>query len=251
MYRPFVFSLLIIIGLSSIILKKQLGLLHWAYPYLDEAGSILLTSGVLSLLYKIFMDKQQRRELHKLFRVHESIAMSGLTQTQAAANEYRFGKLIEESKKLVVVMNDGYRWVGNLQVALEKRFNKNGFTTELFTIDQNGDYFKALKNKVDSTDDELRQKIAQSRERLASIYEASAKHGTLKMYSMSSFPTHSIFLFDDKAIVTFYQIGKKRMDVPLLEVEKTTRREAIYNFLLEDINNVRKEAECVYDSEDQ
>ncbi|MFR9705108.1 hypothetical protein ACL00O_21875, partial [Aeromonas sanarellii] len=59
---------------------------------------------------------------------------------------------------LVVVMNDGLRWVGNNTVALQNRFSKKS-TTEIFTVDPNSPFIATLSAKTSISESDLKKKI--------------------------------------------------------------------------------------------
>ena len=159
-------SILIILGLLSIVYKGSLPINDWKVPFLEEFASALLVGGLLSLLFKVFQDKESESTLRRLLRIHDSVDELGLRQILPESQGYNFTKLIETAGTLSIVMNDGLRWVGNNTVALQERFSKQT-TTEIFTVDPDSYFAKSLAQKVGMSVDDLRRKIEETWKRLA------------------------------------------------------------------------------------
>jgi len=237
---------MIILGLLAISYDGHLSDGAWAKPYLNELASVLLVSGVLSLLYKIFYEHDNQIRLQKLFRIHDSIEKIGLRSITSETQGFNFTDLIENSDSLSVVINDGLRWIGNYTTSLQHRLSKKGSRTEIFTVDPDGPFLSALANKIDMKEDNLRQKITDSWNRLREIHQKAGKKGDLKIYRLKNYPTHSLFLFDQNLIITPYQICSGRTNVPVYEYAKG-KDDTFYFFALHDIENLRAESKIEYD----
>jgi hypothetical protein len=127
-------SVLIILGLMAIAYKGSLPVGDWQLPYLNDLSSALLVGGLLSLLFRLFQEKESDTTLRRLMRIHDSVDELGLIEIVAQHQGYNFTNMIEAADQLTIVMNDGLRWVGNNTVALRVRFGREGLT-EVFTVD--------------------------------------------------------------------------------------------------------------------
>jgi hypothetical protein len=234
-------SIMIIIGLLSIAYKGSIGVQDWKYPYLSELSSALLVGGILSLLFKIFQEKETENTLRRLLRIHDSVDELGLKQILPEAQGYNFTRIIDSAGTLSIVMNDGLRWVGNNTVALQDRFSKEG-VTEFFTVDPNSSFIESLAAKTALTSDELKKKIQDSWKRLEETYNASSRIGVLRLYRLKTYPTRSFFLSEDTLVETPYQTASGRAKIPVYEYGKVTRRDAPFFFAQHDIEAIRKEA---------
>jgi hypothetical protein len=119
-------SVLIILGLVAIAYKGQLPASSWQVPYLSDLSSALLVGGLISLLFKMFEEKQSDSNLRRLMRIHDSVDELGLVEVVPQHQGYNFTQVVEMANQLVIVMNDGLRWVGNNTVALRTRFSRGG-----------------------------------------------------------------------------------------------------------------------------
>jgi hypothetical protein len=195
-------SFLIIFGLASIAYKESLPIENWKIPYLAELSSALLVGGLLSLLFKIFQDKESESNLRRLLRIHDSVDELGLKQILPESQAYNFTSLLEEAGHLTIIMNDGLRWIGNNTVSLQNRFSKSGTVTEIFTVDPDGYFVASLAAKTGVTDADLKKKIHDTWKRAEDAYSRSEKKGTLRIYRLKTYPTKSMFVSESALIET-------------------------------------------------
>jgi hypothetical protein len=235
-------SLLIILGLGSIAYKGSLQADDWKIPYLAELSSALLVGGLLSLLIKIFQDKESESNLRRLLRIHDSVDELGLRQILPESQAYNFTTLLEDAGSLVIVMNDGLRWIGNNTVSLQNRFSKSGTITELFTVDPDGHFVTSLAAKTGLTPDDLKKKIHDTWKRAEEAFNNSEKKGKLKIYRLKTYPTKSLFLSENLLIETPYQIASGRTNVPVFEYRKVARTDSPFGFANKDVQAMRNEA---------
>ncbi|SDX22545.1 hypothetical protein [Lysobacter enzymogenes] len=237
-------SIMIIIGLVVIAYGGALDQTSWQKPYLSEVSSALLVGGLLSLLFKIFQDKETNSTLRRLLRIHDSVDELGLVEILPEVQGYNFTEMLEDSDQLFVVMNDGQRWVGNYATSLCKRFSKKS-TTEFFTVDPASSFVDTLAKKIGSDPAALRSKIEDSWKRIQVAYENSEKKGSVVIYSIETFPTRSIFLTEDCLIETPYQTAAGRAKIPLFKYRRVARSDSPFSFALNDVQQLRKEAKKV------
>ena len=234
-------SILIIAGLVAIAYKGSLPLGAWQLPYLHDLSSALLVGGLLSLLFKVFQDKESEGNLRRLMRVHDSVDELGLVEIKAESQGYNFTEIIETADELAIVVNDGLRWVGNNTVALQIRFGKAG-TTEVFTVDPDSVFLESLASKVSLSKEEQQKKIRDTWKRLEETYNLSGKKGVLKVYRLKTYPTRSVFLTEDLLVEIPYQVASGRANIPAFAYRKVARKDSLYAFARRDIESTRKEA---------
>ncbi|QOK20516.1 hypothetical protein IL332_06895 [Aeromonas caviae] len=239
-------SFLIILGLISIAYKANLAENAWQIPYLSDFSSALLVGGLLSLLFKIVQEKESESTLRRLLRIHDSVDELGLKEIMPEVQAYNFTNIIQDSESLVVVMNDGLRWVGNNTVALQNRFSKKS-TTEIFTVDPNSTFVATLAAKTSMSEADLKKKIHDTWARIEDAYNKSTKKGELKIYSLKTYPTKSIFLTEDELVETPYQTASGRASIPVFIYQKVARHDSPYHFAKNDISAMRAESKIEKD----
>lgn len=237
-------SVMMIIGLVCIAYKGSLEADSWQTPYLSELSSALLVGGLLSLLLKVFQDKESHSTLRRLLRIHDSVDELGLVEILPEVQGFNFTEMVESSDSLAIVMNDGLRWIGNNTTALSGRFGKSA-TTEFFFVDPESPFVEILAKKVSCEPDDLRRKIRDSWQRIEDAYNVSAKKSGFTIYAITTFPTKSIFLTEDLLVETPYQTAAGRAKIPLYVYRKVARSDSPYAFATNDLKQLRAEARKV------
>lgn len=217
---------------------------NW-HAVLGNAGSVVLISGLLTLLHDLIIKKFEEDRLCTLLRLSESITQSGLRTILTNCADYNYTELIEKSTDFSAIMNDGLRWVGNYTPALEKRFNRKHTVTELFLVNPKGDFLKPLADKTSTTTMELGKKLGQTISLIESTYEKSTKAGHLKIYFLSHYPTQTLFYTENLVLVTPYQTSSGRNTVPLYEYAYEEGVVSIASYLVKDLERVRMESTLI------
>lgn len=73
-----VFSLMIIFGLIVILVQLNTPTTDYFYPFWRQISGVLLIGGTISLLFKIFVDRENRDFILKSLGIHKSIEEIGL-----------------------------------------------------------------------------------------------------------------------------------------------------------------------------
>lgn len=234
-------SILIILGLASIAYKGNLQPGDALLPYLSDVSSALLVGGLLSLLFKLFQDKESESTLRRLLRIHDSVDELGLREILPEVQGYNFTPLIFGSDHLSVVMNDGLRWIGNNTVHLQERFSKKT-ETDFFLVDPDSSFVKSLAEKTSTTESDLSKKIHEAWQRIEDAYNHSSKKGVVRIYRIRTYPTKSMFFTEDALVETPYQTASGRASIPVFVYAKVARDDSPYFFAKNDIEAMRKEA---------
>lgn len=242
-----ILSILIISGLLLLLFQTSFTPNTFPYNTVGNIANTFLVSGTLSLLYNIFYKKEDEANLLKMLKISFSVHDSGLRQILTNSSDYKFSNLLQNSDKFIAVMNDGLRWVGNHSTLLEERFSKKGSLTEFYLADPESEFCKSLATKTEISLADLQAKITQTVKLITTTYERSTKKGDLKIYYLKNYPTQSIFLTEDKIVVTPYQVASGRNVIPLYEYEYKEGKKSIGYHISTDIENVRIESKLIED----
>lgn len=241
---------IILIGFALFIAQSKVCSIDstW-YSIIGNIASAILICGLISLLDHILLKQEEEKRLLDLFNISRAIKDSGLTNILADSGEYHYRDLLLKSNSFSAILNDGRRWVGNHQDALEKRFNKKGTETEFFLVDPDGSFCKALDTKTHTDGhDAPHEKIRTTVSILKSTYQKSQKLGSLTIYYLKNYPTQTLFFTEDTIIVTPYQTSSRRTTIPLYEYKYTPSTKSVASHMYEDLEFVRKESRVVYNS---
>lgn len=243
-----IIAILIIIGLLLLLWQTNIKVNSFLYFMVGNVANTLIVGATLSLLYQFFQKEDDEKNLLRMLKISFSVHDSGLRQIMTNSADYKFDALLKNYSKFVAVMNDGLRWTGNHSVQLEERFAKNGTETEFYFVDPESDFCKALGKKTDVTNENLKNKILQTVELIKTTYNRSEKKGILRIYFLKNYPTQSIFLTEDKIIVTPYQIASGRNIIPLFEYELNNNKKSLAFHIANDLDNVKKESLLIFEN---
>lgn len=254
---------IILAGLMCIVIAEsvkatraasQVAIQHWwdSWPvWLETFGTTLLIAGALGLVEKAVLADDHFRRIREIFRLHESTSTLGLLEVSLNAGNYDYGELIEKSRTLTIVMNDGRTWVSGRIDQFQRRFSQDGLLTEVCLIDPDGQFCEIIAKKTDYTVEAQKNKINEAVRRFVEEFEKAGKKGRLKIHYLHYFPTHTVVIGDDTAVFTLYGISKGRRKVPTFLVSRTGLESDIFSTIKADVEALSREARIQYDSENQ
>ena len=249
MFHYIVFSVMLILGLLAVVIQANLA--EDAHPIiyqvLSQVSSTLLVAGLLSVLYKIFVDSASERKLRVLLRIHDSIDIVGLKEVALDSKVYDFKQFLQNAREIDIVINDGYRWFGNYSAELQNRFSKTG-STRIYLVNPNGKFVEALAEKVAVGLDEYRRKIDSAVEIVKTAYERSDKAGVLEIYYLKNYPTQTLFVSESELIVTPYQTSSGRRVVPVFVYGDNQDERCYLKDVVKDVRASQYEASIHYSS---
>lgn len=65
---------------------------------------------------------------------------------------------------------------------------------------------------------------------------------------LKNYPTQTIFLSEDKVVITPYQTASGRNIIPLYEYDYVENKTSIGYYIASDVKNIREESRLCYDS---
>lgn len=239
-------SLLAIIGLVLFLAQsKWLVQNTFWYNAIGNIASAAVIGGLLSLIQQAILRKDEEQNLLNLFGISNAIKESGIEEILTDSHEFSYRDMILKSKDLHIIMNDGRHWVEANTPSLEIRFGTEGTLTEMFLVNPESDFCKALAKKTNYTLEDLKAKIELSIKMLNDAYDKSAKKGSLKIYYLKNYPTHTLFYSEDTIVETPYQTASGRNIVPLFKYHYTKGKTSIGDYLFRDLENVRSESQLI------
>jgi hypothetical protein len=215
--------------------------------WLDTLGTTLFIAGSLGVIDKALLSSSFIKQIQKVFNLHESTTAHGLERVSLNAGNFDYARLIEDSSELRIVMNDARTWVSSRIDQFQRRFSKR-VKTEVFIVDPDGQFSKVLADKTGYEMPAQKAKALEAVNRFKEEFERMGSRGELRIYFLKYFPTHSVVIGDDSAVVTLYGISKGRRAVPTFLFERTNRADDIFCTLLKDVQNLQKESALHFSS---
>lgn len=158
----------------------------------------------------------------------------GLVEFRTHFAGFSHDPMLQRSKEMTIVLNDGRGWVDSNRESLRKRLGTPGMQTTFIFIDPSSDFLPTLlrKNGKRHTTqlDELRRS-------LTVIEEATTDPANVRVYGHSLFHPYSMYLGDDHAVVMPYFITEQGQ-LPVLVFENDGRDSSLYGRYKADVDGL-------------
>jgi hypothetical protein len=198
----------------------------------SHAQSQAITEGLTQLGEQA---KQRSERLTDFFSANVEQKQLGISHCYLEFDRYDFSDTFEESRDLVVVMNDGRGLISNYYQRFANRFLRTDATTTVILMHPNSEAVHLHAAKVGSTSEGIRMKIAET---IGLLSKANAGEHRLEILGHDLYNAMSVFLTEKEAIVTPYFLSKVRRTPPLFTFEDNGR-ESFYHKITEDVVALR------------
>jgi len=244
-------TVIIIVGLIFLILSLTIEN-HYIKTICDDISSAFLITGVVSILYEIFLRNQfisiienNSKSIISKITLSKNIDEMGVSNIIDNINDYNFKPLIEESKHLSIVLNDGRTWFSMHIDSFKIRFSDPSKSTHIYLLHPSSEkVLNIMSRKTGTNSKNLQLKIKESVKILNQIIKDETK---LKISGHYLFNTFSLFLGDKYACISPYFTSRKRRLLPLIEIMKTSEK-GLYDKLQEDIEELKEDSELIFDN---
>ena len=220
----FAIAVLVIIGLLCLVASLKLQVGFWQALF-GQLSTALLISGVWAGFYElsirgefIRINDENRDLLFKnlsLARVEQTLGLSSVADDTYT---YDFGPLLENSRDLQIVLNDGRTWISRHSEVFRQRLADKTKTTTVFVLHPDSEMLGVLARKVGTTSEKLKEKIAETVQMLRDLRKQDSQ---LKIYGHQLYNPHSTFVGDNIAVVTLYMTARGRTNVPAFTFKDT------------------------------
>ncbi len=245
---------LVLLFLSSILIDRSY---NWLKLLLEQVSTALLIGAISGLLYEYFIRrefvkltseqtlqlsheianlgieaKQRSVQLHARIDGSEAFRSIGLSGAMEDVAKFDFSDIVNSSRKLTIVLNDGRTWVGSNFGSLAKRLQDSMKETRFVLLHPKAPVLAVHALKVGSDTASVAGKVEET---IRMLTEAAKPNGKLEIYGHQLYNTFSLFLADEVAIMTLYFNSSVRTSPPVLIFEDTGP-ESTYRKLSTDVD---------------
>lgn len=193
-----------------------------------------MTAGMVLLL-----GRSAGSEMGKRLSIAGDAAQLGLVECIPDSSLYDFTAVICESKKLVVVLNDGRTWCSVHRDRLRKRLEDPSKCTTIYLIHPESDFISVLARKGSTEPETIRTRIGET----VAMLEKVCTPGTqLELLGHNLFNPHALVLSESKALLTPYFTSRGGRTVPLFVFEDSGP-DSFYRLLASDVEGLRMDSE--------
>lgn len=170
----------------------------------------------------------------------------GLQSLVAESSGFDYGQIIQESRKLTIVLNDGRTWLSTQRERLRKRFADPSKETVVFLIHPRSAFVEVLARKGSKDARVIRERIMESVEMIEDI---SSGGGRVSVLGHFLFNPQSVVIGDGMAVVTPYYFGRGGRAVPAF-VFKDAGEGSYVRLLTDDLELLLIDSEALKSSTD-
>lgn len=215
------------------------------------AASVLMTSGVFSVMYEVFVRRRQTEFVLEALQLRESTIEAGLEGLSTNYNQYDYAGQIKLAQDITLFFLYGQTWLGRYLTELSEHVERKGTTLTLCVPSFDNPFFEPLARHFQYTTDELKRRIAEAVTACAllALPHSGAPAGVVRIYLHRSRPSYSMYKFDDRLLVGTYYASSARRRAPMFEFKD--RPGSLFNEFAADLDKViNQEAELIFDSKD-
>jgi hypothetical protein len=224
-----------------------------------ELSTLFILGGALHVLYELYLRddfmrindentgivvrtvRETRVALLEKLQLAQQADDIGLAETRSDASTFDFGALLETSRTLTIVVNDGRTWVSNNADRLRKRFRDGANATDIILLHPSSPMMQVLARKEGSNQAALQHKVAETIKMLKQLKETDTN---LRIHGHHLFNPHSVFLGEDYVIVSPYFHSRGRRTVPAYRFRRQ-EAECYYKEIAADVQALLLDAEDI------
>lgn len=218
----------------------------WSHPSATEVSNALaIIFLVVGLLTAILATKLEKLEngLVRGIGLAKNFGEMGMVEACADFSAYDYNPIISESRKLVILLNDGRTWISFNRDRLRKRFADPAKETTIFLIHPKSPMIQVLARKGLVDAPVLQGRIRETVDELLKTKQANT---VLEILGHHLFNPFSLFLGDDSALFVPYFASRGGRTVPVWKFEDTGS-DCYFRDLVEDMERLRMDADNIID----
>jgi hypothetical protein len=250
----FILIITLILGLGFIYYGK----IVWSWDnylinfFIPSILTIFITTIAIGLLYELLLRKKYLLEAINLSRYAHSLNLAGIKEYNIDFEKIDFENFFNNTKKIDVVFIYGGTWIEKNQRYLLYLF-KSEIDINICLTNPESNYIDCLeKNWYDPdtgkySKDYIKNKINESLSKIKELYNIACKDSTTKRANLTIYLSdrdapYSFYRADDSMIfVPKKKCKEKSFDVRYLLVAKSETGKGLFEWVLEDYNNTKKD----------
>ena len=193
------------------------------------ALTILITSTIgaaYNFTFKNEIVKDVGQDVRHQLDNYRNFEKIGLSTVYPDSKRFNFSNFIVESKKIIVIINDGKAWKSTYEMDFKERLSKKDLETIFIFPNYNLDEINTLMlRKTGHVDDEnyIKNKVNLV---IRSLTELKSEQHKLAFYKHDLFNTSTIMLSENEIILSPYRLSRGKDVIPLY-IYKSLKRDCV------------------------
>lgn len=228
---------------------------------IESVGAVLLTSGVVTIVYEYFLRKSTIKDVIKWVRIKESLVQAGVIDYFSDFWAIEFGKFFAQAREVDIFLAYGKTWYNANSYHIRRLLRRpDSHIRVCFLNPSSKKSISAAANLFEKTTRELRKVINEVKDSYEKLIKRckGKDHGSLQIYLGSVFVNQSFYRFDDKFVYVIHPLATGREErertIPCVLVERRPggleEDPSIFTWVKSEFEAyLEKDAVCIFDSE--
>lgn len=254
-YKVTVFSLVgIILGIGLIFLgihfenSTNVFMRTYAFPLMRDFGSLVSTTGAISLTYELLMKRSFTAELLAKANLSKDIDSIGLHEITFNPKDevggITWSSYIQKSNTIKVLFVHGIGWRLNNQEHIENVMMRKDAIIEFYLPDFREDYIlQDISKRYSKSIPTLKRDIINTVKILLTLSETSLASFIVRLTEFS--PQYSMYLFEDVGIIAYSSCSSQKRKVPHFVCKKSSNEYNLYSFIQAELNSAYEKSKTV------
>ena len=223
----------------------------WLGNVLPAFASVIATSGVFSLMYEIFIRRQQTDFVLESIELKESIIEAGIVNVYSNYLDFDFSKAIKHSHSIRLFVLYAAVWLNRYTIEIKDYITQENHSLTLCVPSLDNNFIRPLSIQFGYSEEDVRRKISESISLMVrpALKKQLGKGSKLKIYMHSARPSYSMYQFDDVVLVGNYYCSNARRRAPMFVFKD--KPGSLFEEFNSDLSQVISDnSQVVYDSEE-
>ena len=191
----------------------------WIGKVLPAFAAVVATSGVFSLMYEVFVRREQLGFVLDALELKDSLLKAGLDDISLQYADFNYAKAIAESRHICLFVMHAKSWMNRYAEELKQHLEQEGSSLEVCVPCFENRFLAPLAAHFQYEIDEIKKKIAGSIALLVIpvIKGGIGRKSRLKIFMHGARPAYSMYIFDARLLIGTYYAAKNQARAPMFE----------------------------------
>lgn len=217
---------------------------------LPSFAAVVATSGVFSLMYEVFVRREQLGYVLDALELKDSLLKAGLDDISLQYSDFDYAKAITEARQISLFVMHAQSWMHRYAEELRQHLEQDGSLLEVCAPCFDNRFLEPQATHSHYELSEIRKKIAESIALVVVpvLRGSLGSKSRLKVFMHAARPAYSMDRFDDRLLVGTYYAANNQARAPMFEFINVPG--SMYNDFMTDFGVVtRDEAHLIFDSD--
>lgn len=226
-----------LIGLSTYLDTRENSAFRWSI-FLSSIGSLFFVSAVVTSVWEFFAKRSFSSELLSLFQISTSFSESGVIQYEPEfqSSKIDWEALFHKAKKVNVLFTGNSSWRDYNFSKFENLVKDKKAHIKIILPDpENFMLMQRLQTRLRQQGISAREYVYGACDKFIDLIKRNDSQAKLEIWFSPKLPSFSVFMFDEKAVISFYSHRNAEVKVPTFICHQG---KTLFSYAEEEINYI-------------